>query len=166
MKMFKSLLSLILFSALFAISSSVSAHILDGAKEWNGHYYKIFQIPMKYEDAKKFCESVGGHLAAPETSTENEMLKQMFSMCNGIDYCWIGAYRDEQRFWHWITNKVIADYFDWGKREPGGSQGDFYKTSLCFNRKKECKWANHYPSESIPFMCEWEKAEDAHESNL
>lgn len=50
-------------------SCSVSqAHVLDGAKEWNGHYYKAFEFQLNWEQAKNFCESMGGHLATAENS--------------------------------------------------------------------------------------------------
>ena len=151
-----------LLATIFPTSSSVSAHILDGAKEWGGHYYKIFPLPVEWKNAKKFCENVGGHLATPETSAENEMLKQMFSKYESIDKCWIGGYCDNSKIWYWVTGKMITDYFDWYDREP------FYKNIL-FERKynqEDCKWTTAPHERPYSFICEWEKAEDAHESNL
>lgn len=51
-----------LLVALMSIGSVGQAHVLDGAKEWNGHYYKAFEFQLNWEQAKKFCESMGFHL--------------------------------------------------------------------------------------------------------
>ena len=155
--------TLLLF--LMSIGSVSQAHVLDGAKEWNGHYYKIFEMPMDWESADSFCKSMGGHLATAETSTENEMMKQLFMSMEGSSACWIGGRRDKQRIWRWITGKVIADYFDWANGQPR-SDGNAGGASLCLRRSDKGKWDNPWSSDKNSFMCEWENANEAHESNI
>ena len=151
------------FILLMSDASVSQAHILDGAKEWNGHYYKIFRIPMDWNKSYNFCKSVGGHLATAETYNENEMLKQIFNDAN-IQHCWIGSYRDNQKIWYWITGKMIADYFDWAfDSEP---KNDKEYDVFCMTRDRKGKWYTYVKRAEFPFICEWEKAEDAHESTL
>ena len=153
-------------TAMFSISSSVQAHVLDGAKEWNSHYYKVIQISLEWEQASKFCQSMGGHLATAETADENEFLKQIFFKNEGASRCWIGGTRDKQKIWRWVTGKVIADYFDWSNGEPR-SDGNVGGPSLCLSRNRNViKWDNLWSSNKYIFICEWERYEDAHDSTL
>ena len=140
------------------------SEILNGAAEWNGRYYKIFPMPMSWENAEKFCESVGGHLAAPETRAENEMLKQLFLKYDkNVKKIRIGGYKEKNGLWHWVNGKWFANYFDWGNGQPRGER------TLIFSRDIDGKWATvndyGYASEYF-FMCEWESAADAHDSTL
>lgn len=153
------------FLSIMSICSVGQAHVLDGAKEWNGHYYKVFEMPMKWDNADAFCKSVGGHLATAETQDENEMLKQLFLSKEGSSACWIGGKRDKQKVWRWISGKVIADYFDWANGQPR-SDGNAGGSSLCLRRSQKGKWDNPWSSDEYPFICEWESVANAHESNM
>ena len=152
-----------LFFAMMSTSSAGQAHVLDGAKEWNGHYYKVFEMPMNWEGADSFCKSIGGHLATAETSAENEMLKQIFNDAN-IQNCWLGARRDNQKIWRWISGKIIADYFDWATDSQPSSDDRF--SAFYMTRDYKGRWFTMVPSHECEFMCEWESASAAHESNM
>ena len=154
-----------LFFAMMSTGSVGQAHVLDGAKEWNGHYYKIFEMPMNWEGADSFCKSMGGHLATAETSAENEMMKQLFLSKEGGSKCWIGGKRDKANVWRWISGKVIADYFDWANGQPRGNLS-LGGSSLCLSRDDKGKWDNPRSSNTYPFMCEWESSSAVHESNM
>ena len=126
---------------LFAGTEFVSAGanqdtVLEDAIEWQGHYYKIFPMNVNWETAKKFCESIGGHLATAETQAENEMLKQFFlKYGKDVKAIRIGGYRDDAGIWRWVTGKIIASYFDWGNGQPRGER------TLIFSRDIDGKWA-------------------------
>ena len=156
-----------LIVALMSICSVGQAHVLDGAKEWNGHYYKIFEMPMNWNGAYSFCKSMGGHLATAETQAENEMLKAMaVKNSNGRGkYYWIGGYETTQNIWKWITGKTIADYFDWVDNRSSfyGSYGK-HKIRMCSSQ--DGRWNAGVESDKYEFICEWENANDAHESNM
>ena len=158
MKIVRNVFLVALFAAVISISSSVSAHVLDGAKEWNGHYYKVIAMTMNWKNARNFCESIGGHLATAETIEENEFIKQIFIKSAKCDYCWIGAYRDKQ-IWRWVTGVTMSDYFDW-------SNGKLNYYTLGLSRKFNGKWETDNEYYTYYFICEWEKAEDAHDSTL
>ncbi len=137
------------------------SEVLHGAVEWNGHYYKIFPMLMGWENAKKFCESVGGHLAVPETHAENEMMKKLFLDYNKeVKVIRIGGYREDNGLWKWLTDKWLANYFDWGEGQPRSD------STLIFSRELGGKWATRNSHNVYCFMCEWESAADAHDSAL
>lgn len=164
MKIFKSLLSVTLFWTLFSISSSVQAHVLDGAKEWNGHYYKVIAMPMTWKKADDFCQSMGGHLAAAENREENELIKTVVVKYNK-DYnsgrsngYWMGGY-SKDGIWKWVTGKAIVDYVDWKKSQT-------FKHMMMYIDSDGVYWSTYLSDSNLLFVCEWEKAEDAHDSTL
>ena len=149
------------FIAAMSISTTAQAHVLDGAKEWNGHYYKIIAMRMTWDKAEKFCNSIGGHLATAETFDENEMIKTMVLKYdnNRKDRYWIGGYCKDS-IWRWVTGKLITDYFDW---ISSPASGDNKRIELVC--REEARWHSDFGDEH-EFLCEWEKADDAHESTL
>lgn len=149
--------------AVMSIGSVGQAHVLDGATEWNGHYYKIFRMPMDWVRANAFCKSVGGYLATAETQAENEMMKQVFRNAN-IQNCWLGARKDNQNIWRWISGKMISDYFDWATSSEPKKESRF--STFYMTRDYAGKWYTMVPSHECEFMCEWDSANDAHESNM
>ena len=61
--------------------------------------------------------------------------------------------------------KLIADYFDWTNGQPR-SDGNAGGSSICLGRSQKGKWDNPWSSDQNSFMCEWESASAAHESNM
>lgn len=52
----------------------VLKNVPDDVVYFNGHAYKVFEQPMKWEEAKVFCESFGGHLATITSQAENDFI--------------------------------------------------------------------------------------------
>lgn len=160
MRKFLFAITMVAFMSLFSVTQ---AHVLDGAKEWNGHYYKVIGQKMNWDEAKKFCESVGGHLATAETSAENEMLKELVMKYgnNRYNFYLIGGIY-QNNVWRWITGKPIIDYFDW----VNGAEGTSAYKYLCLNGAKEGKWVATHDNVHCEFICEWENKESAHDSTM
>ena len=152
--------------ALMIFGSSVSyANVLDGAREYNGHYYKVFSNYMKWGDAKYYCESMGGHLATPETRDENNFIKSLVMSTKGSpDVFWIGGEKDTLGFFRWMTTNKIILYSDWSMRTPNLS-GNNKAIKMCSNRYAKGKWIDRSEMSAYGFICEWDSAEQAHESN-
>lgn len=167
MRIFGKLLFAGLFFAMMSICSVGHAHVLDGAIEWNGHYYKVFEMPMTWDNADTFCKSMGGHLATAETQAENEMIKNLVvKNANGRGkYYWIGGYETKQNIWKWITGKTIADYFDWVNNRAS-FYGHYGKHKIRMYSSANGKWDAGVASDNYEFICEWESASAAHESNM
>lgn len=168
----KTLAKLFRLMCLFAVMSSCSmtqAHVLDGAIEWKGHYYKPFKMQMTWYEAKAFCESMGGHLVTAETAEENEILKRILwkSESNRHKQYWYGGFFNGNSGWMWVTGSSI-NYSDWTKG------ANFDKSSPLWNPEVAISvFCNDNPQWStsarfvkyFPF-CEWESATNAHESNM
>ena len=151
--------------AILSVCSLTQAHVLDGAKEWNGHYYKNFEFKLKWENAKKFCESVGGHLATVENDYEIEILSNISK--NGSDEYWIGGYKDNNGIWKWITGSVITGNH-WREGAPYKIIGNYTRNNeMYISKYSDKKWQNmDGTAESYAFICEWESRESAHESTM
>ena len=66
-----------------------------------GHDYQLIDVSMPWHDAKKYCESLGGHLASVSSDAENAFMHGNF----GRDrVCWLGASDEtEEGKWQWVT---------------------------------------------------------------
>ena len=92
----------------------------------NGHVYEVYKEYLSWNEAKKVCESKGGHLVTITSAEENDLVKNLIKWGSQNDY-WIGAYctKDNMRM-RWVTNEAWT-YSNWNKNEPNNDLGEeFY----------------------------------------
>lgn len=112
------------------------------AKEYNGHAYKAYNQTLSWEEARKECESRGGHLVTITSSDEQKMLEKLIR--NKGEF-WIGMRRVNDSSFAWITGEE-AGYSKWGSGEPNNY------------------WKPEFPGENVVAMRpDWN---DYHENNL
>lgn len=108
-------------------SQTMAASIPSDAVYYNDHAYKIYNNVMTWNEAKSFCESLGGHLI---TITNEEEQNVMENILNSTDLqyegYWMGAYYQDTFDWHWITNETY-EYEHFSSGEPNGS-GQYMQT--------------------------------------
>ena len=142
------------------LTTSVAfANILDGAEEFKGHYYKTFEFETSWDDAKVFCESVGGHLATIGSQEEHLFVIEVCK--KGSKWpgkYWLGGYRNSKGIWKWIDGTVIS-LNNWERGYPDSSA--FSNTiSMLYG-----KWWSVNNTYTYGFVCEWESLTFAHETN-
>ena len=137
------------------LSTTAQAHVLDGATELNGHYYKAFEFMMIWNQAEKFCESMGGHLATAESFDENAIIQSVVDLGTRDRWYMIGGYSTDTGIWKWVTGGIITDQ-NWAYNEPRFSKMHMVK-------KGESRWRTS--SDTNPFICEWDSRSDAHDSD-
>lgn len=166
MKVVEKILLSTCFLVIMSITSVGQANVLDGAIEWHGHYYKVFQMQMTWYDAKKFCESMGGHLVTAETQEENNILKSILWKleCNRYKQHWYGGFIDENSSWMWVTG-IPINYSNWSDSRWNDSMWNS-ETAISVYCGDDPKWSTS--KRFIPYLvfCEWESASNAHESNM
>ena len=81
------------------------------AKTYNGHTYYYFSGNKSWDDAKAYCEKVGGYLATITTQGEADFVKTL----NDSHNAWIGGYKDSD--WKWVTGETWS-YTNWNTNEP------------------------------------------------
>ena len=88
----------------------VSEEPYKGAKKWwaNDHYYKVFEMPLSWYDARDYAESLGGHLASLTSPSEWEYVSSL-EMSSEKKY-WTGLYIVEgEEEGDWTTQEQWED---------------------------------------------------------
>ena len=131
--------------------SCLSPNIPQDAVEFQGHYYKFFTDKMKWHDAKKYCEDLGGYLVTITSAEENQFISSLI----GGDII-IGATDEAQEgVWQWVTGELF-EYSNFPLGEPNNQGNEDY---LCMG--KSGFWNDgHCEREYWAFVCEWDVEDD------
>lgn len=145
---------------------------------WNGHYYQAYDLSMTWDEAKLYCEKLGGHLVTITNLQEQNAVESAINGCSKNFY-WLGAQRDENsEFSHWITGESITyENFDTANGEPNNFTGK-ENVLVIYNRKNpnggrdgknkwndlqadgDCKGEEFFGSSNSGFVCEWDPVTD------
>jgi tRNA A-37 threonylcarbamoyl transferase component Bud32 len=119
------------------------------AKEFNGHFYKLFEEDLTWHQAKKRSEDMGGHLVTITSKEESAFIKTL----KAREIVWIGLTDDrEEGNWQWITGEPFG-FSDWESTEPRGGRTENW---ACLSLVKARTW-NDYPKNRVgQLLCEWE----------
>ena len=106
--------------------------------EYNGHYYKAYDMKMTWHEAKAYCENLGGHLVTITSQEEQKFLNDIIILGNKNRY-FTGGYRvDSSSKWEWVTEETFS-YTNWKIREPNSSIEHYIEI-----------FAKQYPSNDNP----------------
>ncbi len=141
--------------------SGTIANIPDDATYYNGHYYKIYQDGMTWNDAKTFCENLGGHLAVINDAAENSAL---FTYMNSQGYT--SAYfglsdAEKEGTWKWVNGDTLT-YTNWASGEPN-NEGRNEDYGMFYWKFTTGKWNDGNFGGSTnrggnAFICEWDNS--------
>ena len=125
------------------------------AIRWGKHHYKKFAHEhVSFDDARKACERLGGHLAYIETAEEKEFIAKMVKH-NGPH--WIGGTdADQEGELRWLDGSVLPKFL---KVTANSKVNDFMlvnnigalacRTNRGYEKDFTLKWVNGY-------VCEWD----------
>jgi len=123
----------------------------------NSAYY-VYNKHMTWEEAKQFCEQVGGHLAVITSEEEMKAVVDVVEK-SGIrePYIWLGSCRNENGTFEWITGEPMV-YTNWDSGEPNNAGGNepcmmMYHNGTWNDASDSGNFAN---SGDMAFVCEWE----------
>lgn len=133
----------------------------------DGHKYKFLRESLSWDNAKKRCEDLGGHLLALETRAEHDFISQWVKngfatnkdQFGGGASVWMGAKEVEvkpgQSEWKWITGQPFT-FSAWAGHHPHRVEGDrdFLSLSLASG-----EWVNFWGRQHPEFfiICEWDQ---------
>lgn len=128
------------------------------------HRYEIIAQTLTWDDARVWCESRGGHLAAITSAEEAKTVEDMLDAA-GITAVWLGANnRNASSGFQWVTGEPF-DYAEWGPGEPNNTNGVEYYLMLMKRDGTGWVWndsrldgLNNFPENARGFLCEWEEA--------
>lgn len=125
------------------------------ALTWNGHKYCMFsgdtlQIAT-WEDAKSYCESLGGHLATITSIEENSAIYDFMNNIWGREHLYFG-YSSIQNDGNWVwENGEESIHTNWADYEPNGSGS--YAVLYMEGTWDDANFDYDY------FICEWDYSE-------
>ena len=154
--MYKKILGLLLLGTM--LMPHISANIPNGAIEYNGHYYYVYSNTCStWEQAKNYCESLGGHLAIIDDSEENTHVYQIMGRL-GYSSAYFGiSDAGHEGDWRWGDRKRLT-WSSWNLGEPNNIAGREHYAMF---------WAGSAPYEwndgtfgphpaDTAFICEWD----------
>jgi len=127
--------------------------------------YQIFNNWLTWNEAKVYCESIGGHLA---TITSKEELTNILSLLEGhtaMGFYWVGGTETVEGEWKWITREKW-EYTNWDVEngEPNqyeGNEEDYLQLYNYYDWSTRGTWndlpvtGGTYAGSSFGFICEW-----------
>ena len=150
---------------------SVEPGIPDTAVEFNRHYYQVYDTPMTWDEAKAYCESLGGHLVTITSDTEQEFVETLIANGKKKSYWLGGTDAANEGTWEWITGEKF-DYTNWREFMPDNWQNEDYLmmykemdpsyTGETFGRWNDlksdgtCPGNSYFSKDIFGFICEWD----------
>ena len=127
--------------------------------KYNNNYYAVLNgVADTWEEAKIYCESLGGHLAVINDDAENNAVYDIMKQFN-YDSAYFGySDADDEGSWKWIDG-YYSDYSNWNSGEPNSENpnedyGMFYvKYKYTWN---DGDFGGRTANGGIAFICEWE----------
>ena len=140
-----------------AISATVALSTIDEDTDYslsntlNNHKYHVFELSMTWEEAKKYCEELGGHLVTITSEEEYNSVLKLLPKTGEYTY-WLGATDIQTKgTWKWITDEEFS-FTKWFPDKPNNA-GDYL---FLATSNGVSGWNNGLGTETYNFICEWE----------
>ena len=132
------------------------------------HTYQLIEISMTWEEAKAYCENLGGFLATITTEEEQKFIESVLQV-GSRNYYWIGGYCGSDRIFKWITGEPMT-YTAWARGEPNNYLGQdkmvIYRNDNPQNMGNQYRWDDlsnfgiipnepFFSLDNFGFICEW-----------
>ncbi len=167
----------------------------EDALKYEGHFYKIYEESLPWNEARRACEEKGGHLVTVTSQGEQDFLVSMIEE-SGTEkkHFWLGASDEEEEGqWTWVTGESM-DYTNWefakhvqpsNSRDTDSEHGEDY-LELQMTRPEDDEeeyttWNDttdegtaykyegepeYYSLRYFGYICEWEPDEAQESGNL
>jgi len=136
---------------------------------WNGHRYKRISQSKTWNEAKSYCESLGGYLATIISAEEQAAVYNLIADGDKNVY-WIGGYLTGDG-WVWVTGEQWM-YTNWALGEPNDQGGNesctqMYRKNNYDGTNSAGKWndivrtgwddtTGFFSLKNTGFICEWD----------
>ncbi|MDO4618411.1 MAG: lectin-like protein [Clostridia bacterium] len=137
---------------------------------FDGHIYELYDESMTWEDAKEYCEIVGGHLVTI-TSEEEQGFIENFIQKGDKNVYWMGLSEiGSENDWEWTTYEGY-DYENWGQGEPNNRGNESFGQIVnkpfdtlvlgdWNDMKNQGDSSGHCVLRSTGFICEYDTMEE------
>ncbi|MHA2054442.1 MAG: right-handed parallel beta-helix repeat-containing protein, partial [Candidatus Hodarchaeales archaeon] len=130
------------------IFSSIES-VFSDATSFDNHTYLFFSTYLTWEEARIYCESLGGYLVTITSQDENDFVRLLSNVYNPPFSI---GFSDEvtEGEWQWVTGEAVI-YTNWGDGEPNDSGGEDYAETDVFG-----EWNDAPREQTRYFVCEWD----------
>ena len=119
-------------------------------KSWGNFFYKVYNTPVNYGNAKAQCESDGTFLAIPRSQVENDFLTSLLSN----QHIWIGINDIEQEGKFVAVDGREISWTNWLSGQPdGGTRQKAVKIDGDLGPPNLGRWRDWGDSANIRFVC-------------
>lgn len=140
--------------------SQADFNIPTDAKTYNGHSYYVYSdVCDTWEEAKEYCEALGGYLAVLNDEAENKAVFDIMKEL-GYDNAYFG-YTDSENEgnWKWVNN-ADSNYENWSDGEPN-NEGEDENYAMFYYKSPEYQWndgdfSGNTVNGEKQFICEWD----------
>ncbi len=133
-------------------ASSIS--IPKDAKEYQGHYYKVYELDkaVTWSKAQQYCETKGGHLVTITSVGEEIFVENLSKNLES----WIGAQYVNHK-WKWVTNEKWSYE---NNRLGISSWGEWEYITLHSGRWKGWTSGTYSYRAIYRYICEWDTSRE------
>ena len=116
------------FSENFNFSVSKGDLVPTCLETYNNHIYALYDVVTSYENANRYAQALGGHLATITSKEENDYIISLKNKgAFTSKHCWLGATDlDSEGTWKWCTGEEFS-YSNWDVGQPD-NYSDLYGT--------------------------------------
>lgn len=163
-------LMFIILNLLSINAFAVEYMIPEDALEYDGHYYRLYDLECGWEEAREYCENVSGHLVSITSQEEQTVIENLINTGTKNSY-WMGGYRNSSGDWEWITDETFL-YTNWSSSQPDNYTGTENALMLyrSLNPKITCQYGqwndvnfdgtcdneDFFGISNFGFICEWD----------
>lgn len=140
-------------------TDTVRTNIPENSLKFNSHYYAIFNNCSTWEEAEKYCETRGGHLATITSAEENRVVFN-YLLNSSYDSAYFGFTDNLQEGnWKWCNNEKV-NYTNWRNGEPNG-ENSRENYAMFYYSFEDGTWNDgDFGGSTVnggkAFICEWE----------
>ena len=149
------------------------------ASTYNGHAYMVYPESMTWQEAKEYCEKLGGHLVTISDADEQKFVEDLAEKCTDKVSYWLGGYYSDAE-WKWVDDTEFS-YTNWDSwtdgekeyRQPDNFTGDEFYLRFANRKMKYENWYSNkgkwndianaadgtsgdVPLDSFGVICEWD----------
>lgn len=146
--------------AVNALSSAIPATAI----EFQGHSYQFISDILPWDQAKKHCAEMGGHLVTIESNAENNFLidfaRDSIATPGFMDGFWLGGTDEHQEGdWKWNNGKSFKQsYTKWNPGQPNNKQNEEHFLMMWIKAGEWCDQPNESKQHRTFAICEWDAA--------
>ena len=115
--------------------------------------YQVYRERLKWSDAERHCQKVGGHLATVKNGDENRLLAAKLKR-NNVVTAWIGlSDESSEGLWTWVSSH--SNYSNFQPGEPNGGKNENCVEMMSYKGNWNGTWNDGHCDGKNAFICEY-----------